>query len=107
MRKMNTHEKLKQVVYAVINGFEGSAFDISFDFELKVKRRILKFTSRGTACLKEPCLNPFKYLRTTFLSCVINFSAIPSGTQFSFPFAKSREKISKWSILHTELLRKT
>jgi len=47
MRKMDTYEKLKQVVYAVINGFETSAFEISFDFELKVKRRILKFPSEG------------------------------------------------------------
>jgi len=47
VRKMDTHEKLKQVVYAVINGFEGSAFDNSFDFELKLKRRILKFPSEG------------------------------------------------------------
>jgi len=47
MRKTDTLEKLKQMVYAVINGFEGSAFDVSFDFELKVKRRILKFPSEG------------------------------------------------------------
>ena len=37
MRKMDTCEILKQVVYAVINGFEASAFKISFEFELKVK----------------------------------------------------------------------
>jgi len=47
MRKMDTYKKLKLVVHAVINGFEASAFEISFDFELKVKRRILKFPSEG------------------------------------------------------------
>lgn len=47
MRKLDTYEKLKQVVYAVTNGFEASAFEISFDIELKVKRRILKFPSEG------------------------------------------------------------
>jgi hypothetical protein len=45
--KIDTYEKLKQVVYAVINGSEASTFEISFDFELKVKWRILKFPSEG------------------------------------------------------------
>jgi hypothetical protein len=47
MRKMDTYEMLRQVVYAVINGFEASAFEISFEFELKVKQKILKFPFEG------------------------------------------------------------
>lgn len=73
---------LKQVLYVVITGLWGLGFrTLFFDFEN------IKIPISGTACPEATCLNPLKYLSTKFLSCVINFSEIVSGTEF-----KSRKK---------------
>jgi hypothetical protein len=70
--------------------FDASTPALHFGFERKVKRVVLEIPSEGLPVQKS-CLNPFEIFKHDLLYCVINFSSVLSGAQFSFSAANSRK----------------